>query len=177
VPPDVHSDWSDPFDYAALGAKADFVVLMNYEEHWTGDPVMGSVASLGWFAAQLQNILGEVPSTKVISGMPLYTRDWRIEAGGVYSNDLELKEQATLLSQLPVYRWDTDSGQYVAAYAQYGINHYIWMEDSRSLTLKAMEGLRRGVAGSAFWYVGAETPDVWPALRNAERMYELIWKQ
>ncbi|MBJ8191911.1 glycoside hydrolase, partial [Bacillus cereus] len=34
VSPDLGTDWTEAFDYEALGRYADYVVLMGYDEHW-----------------------------------------------------------------------------------------------------------------------------------------------
>ena len=41
---------------------------------------------------------------------------------------------------------------------------------TRSLAAKVMMAEAFGVAGYAYWYMGAESPDVWTSLRNAMRL-------
>lgn len=39
VSPDLDTDWTDAFDYAALGKQADYMVMMGYDEHYGNCPV------------------------------------------------------------------------------------------------------------------------------------------
>ncbi|GAB7387010.1 hypothetical protein BSNK01_08460 [Bacillaceae bacterium] len=167
VPPDLGTDWSEPYDYAALGKSADYIVLMGYDEHWSGAPKAGSVSSLPWLQTGVEKLVSVVPAHKVILGLPLYTRDWSKKQGKTVSEDLTLRQQNALIHSLnPALRWDEAAGQYVATYKKAGVQHQIWVEDSRSLSRKYRVGASREVAGFAYWYIGSESPDVWTSLKN-----------
>lgn len=172
IPPDLDHEWSDPFDYAALGKHADYLVLMGYDEHWATSPAAGSVASLPWLERGIERLISDVPASKVIVGLPLYTRDWKKENNKVKSSELLLHQQSKLLSGQPAQtEWDPKTGQYVATYQKNGVTHTIWTEESRSLALKYQIAIEKGVAGVAFWSIGGETPDVWTSLRNVLKFY------
>ncbi|MOA55188.1 hypothetical protein D3C78_1789360 [compost metagenome] len=66
-------------------------------------------------------------------------------------------------------------GQYITTYWQSGLKHRIWLEESRSLSLKYEMALERGVAGFAYWHIGGETTEIWASLRNVAK-YEQIGK-
>jgi spore germination protein len=167
VPPDLGDEWSDPFDYVSLAASADYLVFMGYDEHWDGDPTAGSVSSLPWFKDGLDHLIQKVGTGKIIAGLPLYSRDWYAEGQQMNSDELTLAEQdhriQTAQSQV---LWNTALGQYVASYTIGEQDHTIWMEDSRSLSLKYQYLINKGIAGSAYWSVGDENPDIWKALEN-----------
>ncbi|MDR9854836.1 S-layer homology domain-containing protein [Paenibacillus sp. VCA1] len=170
VSPDLGTDWTEAFDYEALGRYADYVVLMGYDEHWDGDPVAGSVSSLPWVQSALNRMLSVVPAKKTILALPFYTRDWTLQSGGVSSEELTLIQQGYRIRSVAYNRsWDSDLGQYVVSYMRQGSQHKIWVEDGRSLGLKTMMAAKRGVAGYAYWYMGAETDDIWTSLSNAVR--------
>lgn len=59
-----------------LGKAADYIVMMGYDEHWAGSSIAGSVASLPWVRDGLLELMKEVPSHKIILGVPYYTREW-----------------------------------------------------------------------------------------------------
>ncbi|WP_160297277.1 S-layer homology domain-containing protein [Paenibacillus sp. IHBB 10380] len=172
VSPDLGTDWTEVFDYAALGKAADYILLMGYDEHWSGAPNPGSVSSLPWITSGLDSLLQQVSSKKVILALPFYSRDWKVSSSGstIHSTDMTLGEQA---SRVATYRlkpvWNKTIQQYTASYQQNSVQHRIWLEESRSLTGKYQMGLQRNIAGFAYWWTGAETPDVWSALHNAER--------
>lgn len=170
VSPDLGTDWTEAFDYKALGQAADYMILMGYDEHWGGDPIAGSVSSYPWVESALDKLLRSVPSSKTILALPFYTRDWTLKEGGATSEELNLAQQGVRTRSVAYNRsWDESLGQYVFKYQKQGYTHKIWIEDSRSITKKYVMAADRGVAGYAFWYMGAETPDVWTAMSNAER--------
>ncbi|MWV43229.1 glycoside hydrolase [Paenibacillus sp. HJL G12] len=170
VSPDLGTDWTEAFDYEALGRYADYVVLMGYDEHWDGDPVAGSVSSLPWVESALNRMLSVVPASKTILALPYYTRDWTLQSGGATSEELSLVQQGQRIRSVYYNRtWDANLGQYVLSYNRQGSQHRIWVEDGRSLGLKTMMAAKRGVAGFAYWYIGAETDDIWTSLSNATR--------
>lgn len=172
VSPDLGTDWTEAFDYAALGKASDYMVLMGYDEHWAGGSVAGSVSSLPWQQRGLDRLIAAVPATKVILALPLYTRDWSLNKDGsaASSADLTLTEQNRLLSAYGLHpKWNRTLQQYTADYTSGTVRHRIWVEDARSLSRKYAMGASRKIAGFAYWYVSSESADVWPALRNAGR--------
>jgi len=168
VSPDLGTDWTEAFDYAALGEAADYIVLMGYDEHWGGAPTAGSVSSLPWVQRALDKLLQSVPSDKVIAALPLYTREWIVQGEKLTSRDMTLLEQGDLLRSRKT-KWDGKTAQYVADFTASGVRHLVWAEESRSLAAKYAMAASRGIAGFAYWYAGAETDDVWVALENQWR--------
>ncbi|WHX47637.1 S-layer homology domain-containing protein [Paenibacillus woosongensis] len=173
VSPELGSDWTAAFDYAAIGKYADYVVLMGYDEHWAGGSYAGSVSSLPWVRSGLDTLRQDVPDHKLILALPFYNRDWTTKGSSsnaaLASTDITLQEQTDLMVRYkfrPI--WNENLGQYNAAYTS-GAAHRLWLEDSRSLSLKYQMAASRGIAGYAYWHIGGETPDVWTSLSNAER--------
>ncbi|KKO53444.1 glycoside hydrolase [Paenibacillus sp. DMB20] len=169
VSPDLGTDWTEAFDYSALGAYADYVVLMGYDEHWGGSPLAGSVSSMPWLTSAVDKILTTVPFSKTIIALPLYTREWRLSPGSG-SEDISLLEQGRRIRKhSSVLIWNEALGQYETSYDEEGIRRKIWTEDARSLSVKLRMLVARNVAGTAYWYPGSETPDVWQAISNIQR--------
>ncbi|WP_249281027.1 S-layer homology domain-containing protein [Paenibacillus sp. 7516] len=176
VSPDLGTDWTDAFDYAKLGAVSDYMVLMGYEEHWNGDPIAGSVASLPWVERALDTMLTDVVRAKVILALPLYTRDWSSASPATGSWDITLAEQGTRARAVgSVRQWNSSLEQYVIGYSSNGLARYIWAEESRSLTAKVRMSTARKIAGLAYWYMGGETADVWDAISNASRFESYLF--
>jgi spore germination protein len=168
VPPDLGSEWSEPFDYVSLAGSADYLVFMGYDEHWNGDPTAGSVSSLPWFTDGLDKLIQEVGAGKIIAGLPLYTRDWYVNNQHMTADELTLAEQNRRLQTEPSQTiWNSILGQYIARYVKGGVTHTIWVEDPRSLSLKYQHLLNKDLAGSAYWSVGEENTDIWKALKNS----------
>ncbi|MDH6670461.1 S-layer homology domain-containing protein [Paenibacillus glucanolyticus] len=169
VSPDLNTDWTAAFDYAALGRQVDYVVLMSYDQHWGGSPKAGSVSSLPWSESALNKLINQVTAKKSIVAYPLYTRDWQL-ASSVSSQDISLIEQGHRIRlHKASLAWNADVAQYEAAYTIGGVRHRIWTEEARSLSMKHLMAAKYQIAGYAYWYPGAETTDVWQAINNAER--------
>ncbi|AOZ94819.1 S-layer homology domain-containing protein [Paenibacillus crassostreae] len=170
VSPDLGTDWTEAFDYVKLGKAADYIVLMGYDEHWNGSPKAGSVSSLPWLERALNKLLIAVPADKIIAALPLYTRDWYDSSLAVLSEELTLEQQsARILTSNIKLSWNDTLGQYLATYTKQGTQHRIWLEESRSFTLKDQMINSKNIAGNAYWYTGAETSDIWVALRNSDK--------
>ena len=171
LPHDLGSDWSAAYDYAELAKHADYLVIMAYDEHWTGYKA-GSVASLNWVEQHLDKLLNQIPADQLILGMPLYTRDWALNAQGntLSSEDISLPEQnKRVQASGSSPKWNPEAGQYMTEYWKAGAKHRIWLEDSRSLSTKLQLGIDRGLAGYAYWHIGGESPDIWTSLHNVEK--------
>lgn len=173
VPPDSGTDWSNPFDYVALGKTADYIILMGYEEHWPGGSVAGSVSSLPWLSQALDKLLISVPAHKTIVALPLYTRDWVIQDKRLSARDMTLTEQREVVRHRKPL-WNAAVGQYVIDFMENGKKHKIWLEDSRSLAEKYTMVAHQRVAGFAYWYLGAGTADIWKMIENQWRYTTLL---
>lgn len=174
VSPDLGTDWTEAFDYAALGKQADYIVMMGYDEHYGAESGAGSNASLPYVTNAVNTLLQAVPSEKVILAMPLYNRDWTLKPNGTVSSFeyISLTQQNQMMSTYglkPI--WNKSLGQYVASYTKQSTQHKIWLEDGRSLTAKYRLTLNKKLAGTAYWHIGGESSDIWPSLRNAEKYY------
>ncbi|MCM3630691.1 S-layer homology domain-containing protein [Paenibacillus glycanilyticus] len=175
VSPDLGSDWTEGFDYQALGASADYIVMMAYDEHWSTSPKAGSVASMPYVNNAVNTLLQVVPANKVILALPYYNRDWAIQNNGtVTATELTLIEQNNLIRKYSLTpTWDASVGQYTVTYQLNGLKHQIWIEDGRSLAAKYKTAMDHDLAGLAYWYMGGASPDVYASLSNAERFYGL----
>ncbi len=172
VSPDLGTDWTEAFDYAALGKQADYIVLMGYDEHYGGSVYPGPNASLPYDRSAIKTLTKVVSSKKVILAFPFYNRDWSLNSNGTVASSayVSLTEQNQLLSSYamkPV--WNSTLGQYVASYTKGSIKHTIWIEDGRSLIAKYRLVVQNGLAGVAYWHIGGESSDIWASLRNAEK--------
>jgi spore germination protein YaaH len=62
--------------------------------------------------------------------------------------------------------WDEGAGAYYGEYLKGGKRYRIWLEEERSLGLKAALVGRYGLGGAAAWRRGFEKPEAWRALQN-----------
>jgi len=175
VSPDLGTDWTDAFDYAALGKQVDYMVMMGYDEYYSGSSKAGPNASLPYVQNAINTLLKQVPNHKVILAVPFYNRDWTLKANGTAASSeyISLTEQNAMYAAIklkPV--WNKTLGQYVASYTKQSVKHTIWLEDGRSLTAKYKIAMNQHLAGVAYWYIGGESSDIWVSIDNAERFYD-----
>jgi cellulose synthase/poly-beta-1,6-N-acetylglucosamine synthase-like glycosyltransferase/spore germination protein YaaH/peptidoglycan/xylan/chitin deacetylase (PgdA/CDA1 family) len=66
---------NEDYDYKAIAAAVDGVVIMNYDEHYPG-ATPGPVASQEWFTSNLESAIGAIPKEKLICAIANYGYDW-----------------------------------------------------------------------------------------------------
>ncbi|MFA0889555.1 MAG: glycosyl hydrolase family 18 protein [Synergistales bacterium] len=165
-------NWSACYDREALGKIVDAVVLMAYDEHWRNGPDSGPVASIGWVERSVSDLACLVPPGKIWLGIPLYTREWeeRLVEGTwrkTGARALSMADaEARLVQSGATASWDEGAGAYYGEYLKGGKRYRIWLEEERSLGLKAALVGRYGLGGAAAWRRGFEKPEAWRALQN-----------
>ncbi|MGE5330003.1 MAG: glycosyl hydrolase family 18 protein [Deltaproteobacteria bacterium] len=160
-------------DAKALSQVVDYVALMTYDQHWSNCPYSGSVAQYSWVEDKLQAALEEVPSSKLLLGIPFYARGWREEADSsgaikvtqykVFSMNGAVNEVKTNNAKV---RWDDESGQLYAEYNKDNAVHKIWLENEDSINLKSSLVQKYNLAGVAIWEKSYAKPEVWGVLKK-----------
>ena len=162
------------------GKFADYVIIMGYDEHYSGSPEAGSVSSYNFVKNGIEKTLEQVPAEKVISAVPFFTRIWKetpktkeelAEQKGTeeaeYPNKVEsiaysMEEAANAVSQAGAKpKWDKETKQNYAEWKVENSTYKVWLEDKDSLELKLQLIQEYNLAGSAAWRLGQETPDIW----------------
>lgn len=173
-------NWSLVYDRKALSEHLDYIVLMAYDEVWAKSKSAGPVASYPWVEKNVIQLMTEVPSEKIVLGIPFYTRLWE------ESNMSKHAVSKTLpVKDLPGYKSKyADSIQWNDTlklnYLQYkeGANTYkIWMEDESSLAYKMRLIHDKKLAGFAAWRKGFETPLIWKSISEVNGELQLTKKK
>lgn len=159
--------WSGSLDRAGLGKAADYIVMMGYDEHWASSPKAGSVASIPWTREGIELLMKEVPSHKILLGVPFYTREWITNANGqVRSIDRTILETDKLIQEKGlVKKWDWKTSQNYVEFMENGEKHQIWVEDKDSMKLRYDLVKKYHLRGTAAWYVGGASEDIWNILK------------
>ena len=143
-------------------AFADYVILMAYDEHFSGSEEAGSVASLGYVQQSVSDTLKEVPASSLILGMPFYTRLWQTTGDKLTSSNYGMKEAEDLLEEKAVEKtWDDAASQYHASWKDEKSEYEIWLEEDRSLEEKCKVMQTNKLAGAAFWKYGYQKDSIW----------------
>ncbi len=159
------------YNWKAQGEVVDYVVIMAYDEHYSGSETAGSVASYGYLTNAVDNILTMVPKERVIMAVPFYTRLWtETKENGVTKLTSEALSMVTAAVELsrnkvtPV--WDEVTRQYYAEYEKDGATCKMWMEEMQSLQEKLSYISQADLAGVAVWRLGFEPEDIWTLFRQ-----------
>ncbi|SDH71216.1 Spore germination protein YaaH [Pseudobutyrivibrio sp. 49] len=142
---------------------ADYVIIMGYDEHYSGSEEAGSVASLGWVDEGVKATLDEVPAEQVILGMPFYCRVWEVKSDGSVSSTAYGMNaiQSYLKTNGISTTWDDSMGQYYGESTKNDVTYKIWVEDETSIEEKLKVMDKYNLAGGAFWKKGFDSTGVW----------------
>lgn len=154
------------------GVFADYVIIMGYDEHYSGSEVAGSVASIGFVKSGIEMTLEEVPAEKVINAIPFYTRIWKevpAEDGSVTvsSEAAGMERVERLIDELALdVGWNEECAQFYTEYEVDGVMHKIWIENNISIEEKMKLIQENQLAGVAEWKLGFQKNNVWEVINK-----------
>lgn len=159
------------YDLTTQGKFIDYVIIMAYDEHYSGSPEAGSVSSIGFVTDAVNNTLDMMSKDRIVMGIPFYTRLWKetIEGGvlKLSSEALTMQQAENALLQNEVQsNWDSITAQYYAEYTRGETTYKIWLEEEGSLSEKLRVIAGADVAGVAAWRLGYETEEIWPLIET-----------
>ena len=152
-------NWTGAFDYSALGATADFVSVMAYDDSRS----VGPTASMPWIKQVADYTLARIPANKVSFGIPFYA--WirsdktgkRVSVAG-YPALAKILDDGKYISrgfsdelEVPWVKYRTKSGRILTA----------WYEDAQSFQTKIDFIKNSHMSGYSAWAMGLEDPKVW----------------
>lgn len=150
----------DPFAYAPLVTLADRILLMAYDEHWSGSSP-GPIASLDWGTKVAEFALTQIPPEKLIMGAPFYGRAWadRVVSRAYTHGAIEAIRNrfsiATLRTEsIPHFEYDET------------VHIHVFYEDAQSLGDRILAYRAQGVRNFGFWRIGQEDPQIWATIPN-----------
>lgn len=159
------------YDYRAIGAAADRVRVMGYDQHAPGTGP-GPIAGWPWVSAVADYTRATVPAGKGELGIPFYGRDWS------RSGTTTLTEQGGYaLAQrhgVPV-RWDEAQRSPTFTYTDGGVPHTVWFSDRRAVAERVALARAHGL-GAAYWVPGQEDPATWDQVRDVSnaRFWDVV---
>lgn len=146
------------------------MMLMAYDEHWGSSPISGPVASIPWVEKGLTRTLEEVPSEKVLLGIPLYMRVWIESNGSVTSKAIGIRHlEGVLENQDYQASYDEANGVNYISYESDGKDYRIWVEDELSLQKRIDFVKTYNLAGIATWSKEFADENTWSFIYEALR--------
>ncbi len=178
----VPSSYTAFYNRSEQAVFADYVIIMAYDEHYSGSEDIGSVSSIGFVEKGVTDTLQEVPAEQTILGIPFYSRVWELTPKEGAGEDVEsasegylpytftcteegmqtIEDRYTANGAQPV--WSEEDGQYVAEYKAEEKTYKIWIENEVSLEEKLKVMKEHGLAGAAYWKLGLERPSAWDSI-------------
>ncbi len=180
----VPSSYNLYYNREAQALMCDYIVVMCYDEYYSGGSEAGSNASIGFVTDGVTDTLTEVPGEQLIMAVPFYTRMWiqtpeilsdgtqEIIEDSVYGNyyltsrTLSLRAAIDILNEHEaIIMWFEEWGQYYGEYSDsQGICYRIWLEEEESMALKLALIGEYDLAGMAAWKLGLEYDEIWDVI-------------
>ena len=157
-------------DRQGVGKACDYVMLMGYDQRgdWSESP--GSISEIGWVENNIASLINDsqIPSSKIILGVPFYTRMWNVEEDGTFTTDVySMSDSQEFLEDYALTpTMDNISGQNYIEVVLDDITHKLWIEDAESMAKRADIVIEYNLAGITAWQKGFETQDIWEVLKD-----------
>ena len=149
----------DAYDYDRLAKIVDRIIVMAYDEHWSGS-VPGSIASLAWCRKVSDYAILHIGNDKLIMGLPFYGRAWTeknpakaYRFSGI--SDLITEKNIPLVNRdesIPFFSYDEI------------VHVNVFYEDGYSIISRALMYQDLSVRSIAFWKLGQEDQSIWNRL-------------
>lgn len=158
---------ADPeFDYKYFAGVNDYVLLMNYDQHWN-DSQPGPVAADDWFLANLNARAKEIPAEKLIMAIGSYGYDWTT---GKKPHGKEVSFQEALVtareSEGEITFDDGALNPQFEYYDEKDRRHEVWFLDGVTVYNQVTEAQDFNPRGYALWRLGSEDPTLWSVLSS-----------
>lgn len=166
----VPTSYNMKYNYDVLGEFVDYIMIMGYDEYYSGCGQAGPNASLPFEKAGIENGLKYMPANKILSGVPFYTRMWieSVNANGEKVLEAKTYYMQTALDAVEKLKLNKTWNEELQVYAAYGtvdgVHYRIWLEEERSMTAKIQLVDDYKLGGVAAWALGMEIPSIWNIL-------------
>jgi cellulose synthase/poly-beta-1,6-N-acetylglucosamine synthase-like glycosyltransferase/peptidoglycan/xylan/chitin deacetylase (PgdA/CDA1 family) len=157
-----------PFDdaawnYKAYSAATDYLILMAYDQHWTGSDA-GPVAAQDWFEQKLIARMRELNASKTIIALGNYGYNWNdanteadevtFQEALISARESDATPSFDPASRNPYFEYDEEDNSH----------HKVWFLDAVTAynQMRAASGYKP--AGFGIWRLGSEDPSVWSIL-------------
>lgn len=166
--PDGDPNWSLCYDRNVIGHVADYIVFMAYDQYGNSSTKPGTTAGYNWVETNVKKFIDneDVEPSKIILGMPLYTRQWTIDSNGEIDGKGVVSMLNTKIPNNVEKQWDEDLKQYYIEYKSGSDTIKMWIEDGTSIAAKVSLVTKYGLAGTSCWRKDMETSNIWSVINT-----------
>lgn len=167
--------WTGSYDYAGLAEYCDYLMLMAYDESYSGSKP-GPVASISFVDRSIQYALRQVAKEKIVLGLPFYGRIWS-SGGGCANGDGVSNEmvESLIANYGGTVTFDKVSQTAYATITVKASNikpviygrtlstgtYIIWYANEQALKAELTLVTKYGLKGTGSWSLGQETAQTW----------------
>ena len=156
------------FNYQAISAAADGIVVMDYDEHYPGG-TPGPVASQDWFVNNLQVAMKAIPLGKFICAIGNYGYDWpqrtkqgKLPPGMKDTNSSVQDAWLTARDSEEDVDFDGDSlNPHVSYLDEQNVRHDVWFLDAVTALNEMRSAQSLGIQTFGLWRLGSEDRSLW----------------
>jgi len=156
------------YNYPAVAAAADGVVLMNYDEHYPG-AASGPVASQDWFVQNLTYAKSVIPQDKIICAIANYGYDWVLKPKkgklpeGEHDSTVSVQEAwlEARDSDEDVSFDDDALNPHFSYLDERSLRHDVWFVDAVTALNHMRAAQTLGISTFALWRLGGEDRSLW----------------
>lgn len=150
-------EWSLVYNRKAFSESVDYVILMAYDETWAKSTKAGPVASYPWVRDHTEKMIQEVPSHKLVLGIPFYMRLWHETNNIARGETLAIKNTSHYFTNYAdKMTWDDQLKLHYLTIPTENGKDRIWFENNTSLALKLKLVKELQLGGFAAWRKGFE---------------------
>lgn len=163
----VPTEYTAHYNRKEQGLVVDYVVIMGYDEYYSGCGEAGPNASINYVENGIVKTKEDVPAEKIINAVPFYTRVWESGNGEPTSSTLTMAKQGTWVKNSGVEPvWLEEYCQNYVEYQTDGKTVQCWLEDVNSIQVKLQVMKAQQIAGVAAWKLGIEDVAVWDVMEQ-----------
>lgn len=151
----------DPYEYARVEPHTDRILVMAYDEHWSGG-APGPVASMDWCARVAEYARQKIPAGKLVMGLPFYGRAWgEPDPSKAYRFSTLRTHMAE--KGIDLAGTGTENGHPHFAYTE-NVTVQVYFDNAESVFRRAELYRTGGTDKIGFWRLGQEDPAIWEKL-------------
>ncbi len=144
------------WEYARLGTCADRIIIMAYDEHWSGSSP-GSIASLDWCKKVAAYAQTRISPSRLVMGLPFYGRAW-VDKSLAKSYKHPTVQRIIAEEKIGTIKRDREIPYFTYSKT---VKVTLYYEDLRSLKARLSLYAGMGVPQIAFWSLGQEDTRIW----------------